>query len=182
MIRSIALSAMVTIALCGMRTPAFAQTDADREAVRVLVDNHYGYFGKRQAIQYGDLFTPSATFITAEGMKMDGRAEIVEGHAMLFEMVDTDKNDVTYKNLTINFIGLGTAVTYSVWDGLWTRAPINGRAQSGYLTMVMHKLDGRWFIVSATNAFNWRGTPNYDLMEYDVLRAQMGKRGAPPGN
>ena len=180
MIRSLFLSAMAAMALCGIRTPAFAQTAEDREAVRVLVDNQYRYFGKRQAVQYGALFLPTATFITVEGMKMDGREEIVEAHAMFFELVDAGKNDVIYKSLTTHFVDPSTAITYSVWDGLWTRDPINGRAQSGYLTMVMHKVDGRWLIASATNAFNWRGTANYDLTEYDVFRAQMMKRGAPP--
>ena len=36
--------------------------------------------------------------------------------------------------------------------------------------MTMSKIGSRWLIASATNAFNWRGTPNYDLLEYDVLR------------
>ncbi len=141
---------------------------------------HYRTFGQRQADAYGALFTTDAVFITVEGMKMDGRKEIIEGNAWFFRMVDAEKNNVTYKNLTVRFLNPTTAVTYSVWDGLWTKPATGGRAQSGYLSMTLSKVGGRWLIASATNAFNYRGTPNYDLLEYDVMRANMRKGETPP--
>ena len=62
---------------------------------------------------------------------MDGRQEITEGNAMFFGMVDVEKNNVTFKNLTVRLLNPTTAVTYSVWDGLWTKPAIADRAQSG---------------------------------------------------
>lgn len=173
MLRSILNAFFVILATGVISSASSAQTVTDREAVRVLVDDQYRFFDQRQAGPYGELFAPNATFITAEGMKMNGREEIVEGNAFFFSMIDTEKNNVTYKNLIVNFITPDVAVTYSVWDGLWTKPAIGGRAQSGYLTMTVQKLDGRWMIASATNAFNWRGTPNYDLIEYAALREEM---------
>lgn len=167
------VAALIVISVCGSSSPLVAQTAADNAAVRKLVDDQYRFFGDRKAVAYGNLFMPTATFITVDGMKMDGKAEIIEGNALFFGMIDTAKNDVVYRNLTITFLDSKTAVTYSVWDGLWTKPAINDRAQSGYLTMIMHKVKNRWLIASATNAFNWRGTPNYDLTEYEVFRAQM---------
>ncbi len=180
--RSVLLVCAGSLALFGVGGSAWAQSEADRAAIETLVSDQYRTFGNREAEAYGELFTPTATFITVEGMKMDGRQEIIEGNAGFFRMVDAEKNDVTFKNVIVNFIDEDTAVTYSVWDGLWTKPAINDRAQSGYLTMVVEKTDGRWLIASATNAFNWRGTPAYDLTEYDVLKARMAARTAPPAN
>ena len=168
---------LAPLALCAGSAPGLAQTAADRAAVETIVAEQYRTFGQRRADAYGALFTPDAVFITAEGMKMDGRQEITEGNAMFFGMVDAEKNNVTFKNLTVKFLNPTTAVTFSVWDGLWTKPAIAGRAQSGYLTMTLSKVGSRWLIASATNAFNWRGTPNYDLLEYDVLRTTMRKGG-----
>lgn len=172
----------LAVSLCGISSPLIAQTAADNDTVRKLVADQYRYFGDRQATAYGDLFLPNATFITVDGLKMDGRAEIVDGNTVFFGMIDTVKNHVTYKNLTINFLDANTAVTYTVWDGLWTKPAINNRAQSGYLTMIMHKVKNRWLIASATNAFNYRGTPDFDLTEYPAFRAQMIRMQAPPKN
>ena len=102
---------------------------------------------------------------------MDGWQEITEGNAMFFGMVDAEMNSFIYKNLTAKFINPDTALTHSVWDGLWTKPAIAGRAQSGYLTMTLTGVGTWWLIASATTAFNWQGTPNYDLVEYDRLRA-----------
>lgn len=181
MLSKLVISA-IALVLCGIGGSALAQSDTDRAAIETVVANHYRTFGDREAQAYGALFTPTATFITAEGMKMDGREEIIEGNAWFFGMIDVAKNDVTFKDLIVNFIDADTAVTYSVWDGLWTTPAINNRAQSGYLTMVLQKVDDHWLIASATNAFNWRGTPEYALMEYDVMKAQMAARGAPPAD
>lgn len=178
--RPIILTGAFAISLNSLVGPAFAQSATDRAAIETVVADQYRTFGNRQADAYGALFTPDAVFITAEGMKMDGRQEITEGNAAFFGMVDAEKNKVTYKNLTIKFLNSDTAVTYSVWDGLWTKPAIADRAQSGYLTMTLSRVGGRWLIASATNAFNWRGTPNYDLTEYEVIRAKMAGRSAPP--
>ena len=168
---------LAPLALCAGSAPGLAQTTADRAAIETVVAEQYRTFGQRRADAYGALFTPDAVFITAEGMKMDGRQEITEGNAMFFGMIDAEKSNVTFKNLTVKFLNPTTAVTYSVWDGLWTKPAIADRAQSGYLTMTLSKVGSRWLIASATNAFNWRGTPNYDLLEYDVLRATMREGG-----
>lgn len=104
MLRSILNAFFVILATGVISSASSAQTVTDREAVRVLVDDQYRFFDQRQAGPYGELFAQNATFITAEGMKMNGREEIVEGNAFFFSMIDTEKNNVTYKNLIVNFI------------------------------------------------------------------------------
>ncbi|UZK67832.1 YybH family protein [Sphingomonas sp. M1-B02] len=173
------LKYIAPLSLCAgsLSAPSHSQTAADRAAVETVVAEQYRTFGARQADAYGALFTPEAVFITVDGMKMNGRQEIIDGNALFFGMVDPKKNNVSYKNLTVKFLNPVTAVTYSVWDGLWTKPAIADRAQSGYLTITLSKVGNRWLIASATNAFNWRGTPNYDLLEYDEWRRRMSKGG-----
>lgn len=173
--RHLKYTAPLLLCASSFSTPGYSQTDADRAAVETVVTEQYRTFGARQADAYGALFTPDAVFITVDGMKMNSRQEIIDGNALFFGMVDPEKNNVSYKNLTVKFLNPVTAVTYSVWDGLWTKPAIADRAQSGYLTMTLSKVGNRWLIASATNAFNWRGTPNYDLLEYGDWRTRMNK-------
>ncbi|SNV36941.1 Uncharacterised protein [Chryseobacterium taklimakanense] len=147
---------------------SFGQSKKDSEEITRIANGVTIYFYEQKMDLFDELWADNATFITVEGLKATGRKKIVELHAMGKFLIDPTSKTLIEKPV-FGYFDSTTAVVYSIWGGLVFKNKDGkpGPTQSGYLTVVLKKLKNKWKIVSATNAYNFRGNPNYNFREYE---------------
>lgn len=68
-----------------MDTTQQTDQDADRSAIRAIFGNLSDTWGRGDAAGYAALFTQDAQYTTNFGFTLQGRAQIEDGHRLLFE-------------------------------------------------------------------------------------------------
>jgi uncharacterized protein (TIGR02246 family) len=155
------MKSVLGLVLVGLSVGAQGQSAADVAAVKDVARRQFSTFERRDAEAYGALFTRDGTFVSVLGERIDGRAAIVQANAEFFPYFNVAKTHIEVKEPSVKFLDARTAVVYEAWSGLWMKR--DTEAQSGYMTMVMTRREGRWLIFSATNAFNFQGRKDFDL-------------------
>src|SRR5262249_4954271 len=138
-------SAAVVVILLGLAHGLIADENgdpADEKALRELNSSFVAAFDRGDVKAMAAAYAPDADFLSAEGLRVKGRAELEKYFAQGFAASNGLK--LTHSHSSIRFLKPDVAID----DGTWeiTGRP-KGKASKGLYTAVLMKQDGKWLIV-----------------------------------
>src|SRR5262249_5507836 len=115
---------------------------ADEKAIRELNEAFVAAFNKGDIKAMAATYAPDADFLSAEGKRVKGRAELAKYFAKGF--AENKGFKLKHSDSSIRFLKPDLAID----DGTWeiTGRP-EGKATKGFYTAVWMKLDGKWLVV-----------------------------------
>jgi len=115
---------------------------ADEKAIRERNEAFVAAFNKGDIKAMAATYAPDADFLSAEGRRVKGRAELEKYFAKGF--AESKGLKLKHSDSSIRFLKPDVAVDVGTWE--ITGRP-EGQATKGVYTAVWMKLDGKWFVV-----------------------------------
>ncbi|MBK6900034.1 MAG: SgcJ/EcaC family oxidoreductase [bacterium] len=138
-------------------------SNTDEAAIRQVVKQVEDGWNAHDGKAFGASFAPDAGYVVVDGMRATGRAEIEQGHTMIFTTISKEsRNAGTAKS--IRFLRPDVAVVHVAWNLEYSAG---GETRKGHAinTMVMTKDGGQWSIAVFQNTpiqaeGRWPGAPD----------------------
>jgi uncharacterized protein (TIGR02246 family) len=115
---------------------------ADEKAIRQLNEAFVAAFNKGDIKAMAATYAPDADFLSAEGKRVKGRAELEKYFAKGF--AENKGLKLKHSDSSIRFLKPDVAVDAGTWE--ITGRP-GGKATKGLYTAVWMKQDGKWLVV-----------------------------------
>lgn len=150
----IALLALVVAALPGHGAVAAGagatpEAGADEAAVRKIVQQVQDGWNAHDAKAFAAPFAANADYVIVNGMKIEGREAIENGHVGIFATIYKDSRNVATIR-SVRFLRPDVAVVHVEWNLEFQAGGQPQKAQA-MNTMVMTKEGGHWSIAAFQN-------------------------------
>jgi len=146
---AVAVAAFLAFGVPGSRAQTVQATSTDEAAVRQVVQQVQDGWNTHDGKAFAAPFATDADYIVVNGMKLQGREAIEQGHKGIFSTIYKDShNSGTVKS--VRFLRPDVAVVHTEWNLEYHAGGESKKAQA-MSTMIMTKEGGSWSIAAFQN-------------------------------